>query len=535
MNRPRRAMVLLGVMIVIAMAALAGTTAMYLAQAELAASRTALKRVQSRAMAWSGVQAAMAEMADQRDKLLDGQSPELTQQWELFAEDGGPRGVIRLTAWTEDGPTAVSESAKLDLNTATAEMLGKLGLDERTAAAVVAARGKARLASVGDLARVEGFDVGLLEGTGAGEAAGGRDPGDSLAGLSGADAAGRSPSAHEGLGRLVTVFSFDPNIQCGLGNNGSDHRGNLRVNLHTEWSDRLAAAMDERFGQGASAGLKAMFDRGVQFKTMGDVAAAAQQAGLPVTGWGPIFDALCVSDDPYIIGCVDVNRAEATVLAALPGISRGAADQIVQIRDKLDAEAKRTVCWPLVQGVLTAEQFGQAVDHLTTRSMQWRVRVEAGFGSAVDGERAADERLEDRVVLEAVIDVASERPRVAYLRDVTLERAMASVYAKAKSVDQEEPAEPALEPSAPVAETPAGPDLGTDLHLSTDLDLSSGMDKGVGDLNLGGPDAASPIDAGGKAPVAAAGGAVVPGVDRRGGRWAVGSGKGAGGGTDPRH
>src|SRR5262245_21083310 len=92
----RRAMILLSVMLVVAIAALAGTTAMYFSQAQMASTRTTLKRTQARAMAWSGVQAAMAEIADQREKLLDGGAPDLTTEWELFSEEGGARGVVRL-------------------------------------------------------------------------------------------------------------------------------------------------------------------------------------------------------------------------------------------------------------------------------------------------------------------------------------------------------------------------------------------------------------------------------------------------------
>jgi hypothetical protein len=94
---------------------------------------------------------------------------------------------------------------------------------------------------------------------------------------------------------------------------------------------------------------------------------------------------------------------------------------------------------------MTPSQFQSCVDSTTTRSMQWRVRIEAGIsrsgmeaevsprgrrGTARDGaiggsfrgadaDRRDDAQLDDRVVLEAVIDVSSQRPRVAYLRDVT--------------------------------------------------------------------------------------------------------------------
>ena len=542
----KRGTILLGVMVVVVMAALAGTTAMYLAQAELAASRTALKRVQTRAMAWSGVQAAMAEMADQREKLLDGQAPELTQRWEMFAEEGGPRGVVRLVASVENGPLAESEGAKLDLNTATAEMLGKIGLNDAIAKAVIAARDRSRFSSVGDLTRIEGFDPGLLERAVPADGSPAQGSGAAAPPASVGRPADPSATPSLGLADLVTVFSFDPNIQSGLGDNGSDHRGQQRVSLRTQWSDRLAAALDDRFGKGSSDSMKPLFDRGAQFKTLGEVAAAANLAGLPQAGWGPIFDALTITDDPYLIGRVDLNRASASVLASIPGISLGAADQIVQMRDKLDADAKATICWPLIQGVLKPDEFAKAVDHLSTRSMQWRVRVEAGMAPPGDGSGAdrGDEVLTDRVELEAVIDVASEQPRVAYLRDVTLVKAMVSVYAASRRAEKEsDDGFPEQSPTGPVGATgssgeqpPGGPHMDTDLHLSSDLSMSSGTDQGSGDLNLGGTDPGSPIDKGTSDSPSASDGPSPsvppsdPGVDRRVGRWTTGGAGGSGAG-----
>src|SRR5262249_25027887 len=140
MNRARRhrGVVLLSVLIVIAMAALAGTTAMYLVEAQMGSAHASLKRTQAPAPALAGGQAVMGELADQREKLLDGGAPDLTQRWDLFTDDNGTRAVVRLVAWGESGPVAQSEDAKLDLNSATADMLGKLGLDEKAAAAIVA-------------------------------------------------------------------------------------------------------------------------------------------------------------------------------------------------------------------------------------------------------------------------------------------------------------------------------------------------------------------------------------------------------------
>jgi hypothetical protein len=117
------------------------------------------------------------------------------------------------------------------------------------------------------------------------------------------------------------------------------------------------------------------------------------------------------------------------VLACVPGIDADTAAKLVRERANVDDDTKLTICWPVISGVLTEDQFQRAAGHLTMRSTQWRVIVEAGMRDGTTGaelteaDRAAgaDEKpLLDQVTVEAVIDVSGTRPRVAYLRDISL-------------------------------------------------------------------------------------------------------------------
>ncbi len=439
----RRGSVLLSVLIVVVIAALTGATAMYVAQAQASTASLTLRRTQARALAWSGVQAAMAEMAEQREALLDGGEPVLTEEWDLF-QDGAARGIVRLSVF-EGGTLCQSEAARLNLNTATASMLIALGLEEETANAMVAARAKSRFESV----------EALLEGRGV-TASDLRSPAGPAEGASGAE----HPRE---IGSLLSVWSFDPNIQSGFGPGASDHRGNLRVNLDLEWSDSLKSAVEDRFGEGSSAALKTLLDGGATFKSMADVVAAIQRLNVDKGMWPELLDALTTSPDPYIPGRIDINRAPEDVIACIPGIDREAARTIVEKRAGLDAATLRSHAWPVTEGILTAEQFREAVDHVTSRSLQWRVRIEAGVAAADErGESAATAELRDRIVVEAVIDVASERPRVAYLRDITMLEAATSLYESLLAGGEDEPLEepgdeaPVPDPARPsVARRPA--------------------------------------------------------------------------------
>lgn len=412
-SRSRRASILLVVLVVVTLAALAGSSATYLATAELRSAPTAMQRIQARALAWSGVQAVMAELSQQRQSLIDGQSPNLTEQWELFTDSSGRRAVVRLVP-IEDDQVITSEQARIDINTATQAMLEAVGFAADAAAAIIVERDRGAFSSPADLLRVTGVTPATLFGDG-------WDASDEPLAVRSPGSLGRN--APPQLIDRLTVFSFDPNIQAGIGPNASQHRGKLRINLNTPWSERLGRAIDDRFGPGTGAAAQAIMARGIRIDSLGVLVRTMSAQNLDRQAWPYVFDAFTVTDDQFVRGCIDLNRAPEAVLACIPGISTEAASRIVQARGQLGDHARRSILWPFTENILSPEDMASAADHLTTRSMQWRVRVEGGFIAAEDRRSWRDlegEILRDRVVLEAVIDIASERSRVAYLRDVTM-------------------------------------------------------------------------------------------------------------------
>lgn len=456
----RRAMILFAVLVIVPIVALIATTAMYAANAELTSSEVSLRETRARALAWSGVQAVMAELADQRQTVLEGRAPKVTETWELFKDASGARGVVRLLA-VDDGESKLkSENAKINLNTASREMLAKVpGLSDELAKAIVAARSR-RFTSVPDLARVEGITPAML-----GEDGGTTEPG----------AADHSAGA---LDRVLTALSFEPSIQFGVGERGSDQRGMRRLNVNMGYSEALATGLAGRLGSELSDGIKSLLKSAGKLKTTGDLVAAIEHAGIATKDWAPLLDALAVSDDPYIVGRVDMNTAPASVLAAVPGISPGEADQIVQARSRLDASAMTSPAWPVAEGILSVDHFAQASTYLTTRSFQWRVIVEAGLTREEANEQRAttgDAALASRIVLEAVIDIASEQPRVAYLRDITLLAAQRGMYAAVRETDEGSPQ------SARTADVAVSGGPGTDQSVASNNPSVQPADSPVSD------------------------------------------------------
>lgn len=438
-TRSRKGLVLLAVMLVIVIAALIGSTLLVTVDAERSSAATTLRRTQSRAIAWSGVLFVSQQLAEHREDLLQGIAVDLEHEWTLYEEPGGRRAVVRLVPIGRDGSYVVSETGKVDLNHASKEMLRSLpGIDtDERAQRIIDAR---PFSSVEELVRVEGFAADLLYGfadapvsvSTRGEE-GVKESGDAQV------MPGEGPVAPSGsepnLIDLLTVFSFDPNIQAGI--ESPDKRGKLRINLNVPWSDRFERAIREQWGSEAVEVVKPVFERGMQFRTDRELIENLRSLGINDVGIiRQITDAVTTSDDMYRLGRIDILQASPTVLASLPGIDRARALEIADRRDRLSDDARLSAMWLVEEGVVTLDEYGALADLVTTRSMQWRVRVEAGFEDPPAYERVAgvaesvlegfaeltgdEPPLQDRVVYDAVIDVASERPRVAYLRDVTM-------------------------------------------------------------------------------------------------------------------
>jgi hypothetical protein len=105
---------------------------------------------------------------------------------------------------------------------------------------------------------------------------------------------------------------------------------------------------------------------------------------------------------------VNVNTASAKVLAAIPGLNDSLGEAIVSARAGLSPEARKTIAWLYLDGVLNADAFKQAAPFLTTRSYQFHFLV-AAYGMPAGSF----------CILEAVVDVAAKPPAILSLRDAT--------------------------------------------------------------------------------------------------------------------
>ena len=404
MNHPqnRRGAMLVAVLIVTVLGALTGTTMLYLARAERAGLAASMDGVQSRALAWSAIQVVAAELERHRDDLLSGRELELASSWTLW-DDGDSRGVARLIP-RRDSPL-VAEAGKLDINHASAEMLGAIDLlDQATVDAILARRDATPFTSIEQLLALDGVTPEALFGD---------------------DAAG--PESPPALIDLLTVFSFEPNVQAGQGENGSAHRGDRRINLNQPWSDDLHRPLTRRYGQEVADAVRNLMNSGATFDSDKAIIATMMRFRVEPQDWLEAMDVLTTDPHPYRHGRIDINTAPAEVLASLPHLTMSEAETIIETRRLLADAERMSPVWLVTEGIVTAEQFRDLIDHITFRSLQWRFRMEAGIerqdignlGAARSGD-LGELSLEDAVVFDVVVDLASPRPRIAYLRDVTM-------------------------------------------------------------------------------------------------------------------
>lgn len=368
----RRGAILLMVMGIVVLGTLIAAGVLSSTHSRAIVGSLAEKREQSRLLAWSGIVAIMGELETQRSRLLSGENPELTASWTPY-EAGSRRAVVRLLK-LEAELNIVSENAKLDANASTIDMLAKLDALEANTSPIESKR---------PLDAIEDTD-----------------------------------ELPESAAKFLTTFSFD-----------TDERGSTpdpRIDMNVAWSPELAQELARHLGPERTEALRLLRESGVKVENESDLVKILARAGVEGDSWTAAMSTLTVRHPdglPVRVGRVDVNRAAAEVLACVPGIDRAAADRIISMRGSLSATERTSIGWVVAKEILTTDQFAEAVRWLTARSLVWRVRVEAGLSEPEEGIRTGEVDeigLLDRTVLEAVIDLSDRRPRVAFLRDVTL-------------------------------------------------------------------------------------------------------------------
>lgn len=112
------------------------------------------------------------------------------------------------------------------------------------------------------------------------------------------------------------------------------------------------------------------------------------------------------ADEENLEGKINANTAPVAVLKTIPGIDEAAANTLVATRSTLGADALADISW--VEEALEADSWSEAEEFLTVSSYQYTVDV-AAVGRNGRGFRRA----------RAVVDLSGDTPVVRYRRDMT--------------------------------------------------------------------------------------------------------------------
>jgi type II secretory pathway component PulK len=310
----------------------------------------------------------------------------------------------------------VDEASKLNLNTATLDMLRQLpGMTDELAGAIIdwrdtddevtqnGAESETYLArrpayacknapfeTVEELALLNGATREVLYGEDA-NLNGALDPNE--------DDGSRSEPNDNADGKLdagvldyVTVFSREPNKRA----DGSD-----RVNINQP-GDAVRTLLTETFNESRA---QEIIDRLGPGGTYRSVLEWFVQTGMTNDEFAKVQDALTTTAGPYIQGLVNVNTASEAVLACIPGIGTEKASSVVGARLSRSLEDS-DMTW--IIEVIGQENAIQAGPYITGHS--WQVSADiAAVGQHGRGYRRS----------RFVIDLSTGEPRVIYRQNLS--------------------------------------------------------------------------------------------------------------------
>jgi len=417
---------------------LAAVALLYRAQAEVTAAAAASRGQQAYATAMTGLGRTMAVLtAAGGDQTIWADNPELFRA-QRVCSDGANDWFFTIYAYNPLDPEVLrngvtDESSKINLNIAGKEtLLGLPGMtpelvdalmDYRDADANTRPEGAEQdyydqlpypylikngpLGTVEELLLVKGFTAPLVYGEDYnlnGLLEPNEDDGEGAFPPDNADG-----FLDRGLLGVATVWSYGRNVSIDnmprINVNSAEDLGSAGLSAQTREFIQLYRQEGKSFKHPAD-----LLNLRYQLQKAHDKLKAGTwiESGVGAGELPEVVDRLTAQPGKIVFGKVNINTAPAEVLAALPGFDLDLAEQIVSARELLDAPAKETIAWPYTQNVVSADTFKAIAPALTARPWQFHVRCVA-YGWPCGQYR----------VVEAVIDMAPDLPRILYQRDIT--------------------------------------------------------------------------------------------------------------------
>lgn len=179
--------------------------------------------------------------------------------------------------------------------------------------------------------------------------------------------------------QYLTVFSRQRNV---------DAQGRPRLNINTADADKLYSLLSQSLSQRQILAIVTARNQR-PFETIGqlltrqlvaeDIHGQPTQVEIDIEQFRAIADRITTRNERIVNGLVNVNTAPLAVLQAIPGLTNQDVQAIVDSRNTHDPLApdnpRSNLAWLL--DVLSPQSFAEACAYLTTRSQQFRCLIES--------------------------------------------------------------------------------------------------------------------------------------------------------------
>ncbi len=195
-----------------------------------------------------------------------------------------------------------------------------------------------------------------------------------------------------GILEYVTIYSSEPN---------KDSDGEERININGEDSQELITLLQEKLGEDAANDIQQKLGAGqTEYQS---ILQFFVQSGMDADDFALIADRITISDESRK-GLVNVNTAPQEVLACIPGIGTDNASSLVVYRQS-NPESIDSVAW--LTKVLDEQDAIEAGPYVTVNSYQFTADVVAVGHDGKGCQRSV-----------FIIDASGEEPEIRYRKDM---------------------------------------------------------------------------------------------------------------------
>lgn len=198
----------------------------------------------------------------------------------------------------------------------------------------------------------------------------------------------------KGLLEYVTIYSREPN---------QDSEGEQRTNVNGDDDETLNELLSQTFDSERAEEIEQQLGGEDEFENLIEV---YQNSEMTLEEFNQIANSITTTDDEFIHGRVNVNTAPVEVLMCIPGIDENEANNLISHRSGQATDNLASIAW--ITEVLDEESAAEAGSYLTTHTYQYRVDI-AAVGQNGKGFRR----------FFFIVDLSEGEANVIYRRDLS--------------------------------------------------------------------------------------------------------------------